>query len=160
MEDIKVVLADKYDLVVGDTFQLYYRGIIEAPNPFVYDILATCVKGKGFPRYYEFTPEEEGEYELTITVFDAKKNVLGKATTKLVAIEPKENTRPLNILCMGSSSTAGGQWPGEANRRLTGEDGEPAGLGFKNINFVGTCLNKTKKNLKNTQPFFTNKQGY
>ena len=24
-EKISVVLADKYDLVVGDTFQLYYR---------------------------------------------------------------------------------------------------------------------------------------
>ncbi len=139
MEEIKVVLADKYDLVVGDTFQLYYRGIIEAPNPFVYDILAVCQKGKGFPRYYEFTPETEGEYSLTISVFDAKKNLLGKAQTQLVVTMPQENTRALNILCMGSSTTAGGEWANEANRRLTATDGEPKGLGFKNINFVGTC---------------------
>ncbi len=139
MEEIKVVLPDKYDLVVGDTFQLFYRGIIEAPNPFVYDILATCQKGKGFPRYYEFTPEEEGEYELTISVFDAKKNLLGSQKTRLVVNEPKANTKPLNILCMGSSTTAGGQWANEANRRLTAADGEPKGLGFKNINFIGTC---------------------
>ena len=40
---------------------------------------------------------------------------------------------------MGSSTTAGGQWANEANRRLTAADGEPKGLGFKNINFIGTC---------------------
>lgn len=139
MDEIKVVLADKYDLVVGDTFQLFYRGIIEAPNPFVYDILAVCQKGKGFPRYYEFTPEEEGEYTLTISVFDAKKTLLGEAKTQLVVNAPRANTRPLNILCMGSSTTAGGQWANEANRRLTATDGDPKGLGFKNINFIGTC---------------------
>ena len=139
MDEIKVVLADKYDLVVGDTFQLYYRGIIEAPNPFVYDILAVCQKGKGFPKYYEFIPEEEGEYELTISVFDAKKNLLGSKKTRLVVNAPRANIRPLNILCMGSSTTAGGQWANEANRRLTAKNGEPAGLGFENINFIGTC---------------------
>ena len=144
MEDIKIVLADKYDLVVGDTFQLYYRGIIEAPNPFVYDILAICEMGKCFPRYFEFTPEQAGEYTLTIKVFDAKKNVLGEAKTKLAIIKPKENTKPLNILCVGSSTTAGGQWPSEANRRLSGIGGEPEGLGFKNINFVGSCVRECK----------------
>ena len=42
MDAIRVVLPKKNDLVVGDTFQLFYRGVVEAPNPFCYDILAVC----------------------------------------------------------------------------------------------------------------------
>ena len=52
-EKIRVILAKKYDLVVGDTFQLFYRGIVEAPNPYVYSIVVVCEKGKSFPRYFE-----------------------------------------------------------------------------------------------------------
>ena len=136
-EKISVVLADKYDLVVGDTFQLYYRSIIEAPNPYIYDILAVCPKGKSFPRYYEFTPEEEGEYTLTVTVFDAKKNVLGKGETIISVKEAKEPETTVNFLCFGDSSIVNGIWPGEARRRLCDNGGEPGGYGFNNINFIG-----------------------
>lgn len=138
---IDVVLADKYDLVVGDTFQLYYRGIIEAPNPYVYDILVVCQKGKGFPRYYEFIPEEEGEYTLTISVFDAKKNLLGKGETILSVKEAKEPENEVNFLCFGDSGIVNGIWPGEARRRLCDKGGEPEGFGFKNINFIGGVNN-------------------
>ena len=62
MEKINVVLPEKFDLVVGDTFQLFFRGIIEAVNPYVYDILAVCEKGHNYPRYFEFTPEKEGTH--------------------------------------------------------------------------------------------------
>ena len=30
---VKVVLPESYDLVVGDTFHLFYRGIIEEESP-------------------------------------------------------------------------------------------------------------------------------
>jgi len=84
MATIRVVLPKKYDLVVGDTFQLFYRGVVEAPDPFVYDILAVCVKGKNFPRYFEFLPEEPGQYELTISVFGSVRTLLGQGKTMLV----------------------------------------------------------------------------
>ena len=138
-QEIKIVLPLRYNLVVGDTFQLFYRGIIEAPDPFVYDILLVCEKGKAFPRYFEFTPEEEGEHILTVSVFDAKKKLLGTNKTILSVKAPKKNTHPLNVLCMGDSLTAGGQWPAEAKRRLTSKGGVPFGVGFDNVNFVGTC---------------------
>ena len=54
---VRMVLAAQYDLVVGDTFQLYYRGVIEAPNPYCYSIVATCEKGSNYPRYFEYTFE-------------------------------------------------------------------------------------------------------
>lgn len=139
MNGIRVVLPQKYDLVVGDTFQLFYRGVVEAPDPFCYDILAVCEKGKNFTRYFEFCPEEAGEYELTIYVYSADKSLLGKGKTMLKVVKPEEPLKQLNILCMGDSLTVGGQWPQEAYRRLTANDGEPKGLGFKNISFVGSC---------------------
>ncbi|MBR6729493.1 MAG: hypothetical protein IKL80_04955 [Clostridia bacterium] len=139
MSEIKVVLPQKYDLVTGDTFQLFYQGIIDAPNPFCYDILAVCEKGKNFPRYFEFTPEEAGEYELTISVFGPAKVLLGEATTHLCVKQPRQPKKPLNILCIGDSITAGGEWVTEASRRLTGTGGTPDGLALAGISFIGTC---------------------
>ena len=55
MEKVNVYLPKKFDLVVGDTFQMFYRGIIDSPNPYIYDILAVCEKGRNCPRYFEFT---------------------------------------------------------------------------------------------------------
>ncbi|MFA7636762.1 MAG: hypothetical protein WCX81_03260, partial [Monoglobales bacterium] len=114
MEKVNVVLPDKFSLVVGDTFQLFYRGIINAPNPYVYDILATCEKGKNCPRYFEFTPEEEGQYELTISVYGPDKVLLGQASTMLDVAMPKQPSKPVNVLCVGDSLTASGHWPEEA----------------------------------------------
>ena len=138
-DSIRVILPDKYDLVVGDTFQLFYRGVVEAPDPFCYDILAVCEKGKNFPRYFEFTPETPGKYKLTIFVYDVSKNLLGSSETILDVCLPKKPDKDVNILCVGDSLTAGGEWVTEVYRRLVSEDGNPAGLGFKGVNFIGSC---------------------
>ncbi len=60
---IRVILPKYFNLVVGDAFQLFYRSVVEAPNPYAYDILAVCEKGRNCPRYFEFMPDEEGECE-------------------------------------------------------------------------------------------------
>ena len=139
-EQIRVNIPKKYDLVVGDTFQLYYRGIIEAPNPYVYSIVSICDKGRNFPRYFEYAPTEPGQHKLTIKVYDAQRNLLGEGETMLNVVVPKEPKKTTNILCIGASTTAGGQWVGEVYRRITADDGEPGGLGYKNaVKFVGTC---------------------
>ena len=136
---IRIVLPKKYDLVVGDTFQLYYRGVIEAPNPYVYSIVSICEKGRNFPRYFEYTPTEPGEHKLTIKVYDAQRNLLGEGVTTLKVVVPKEPKNCTNILVIGDSLTGGGHWINEARRRITEEEGAPAGLGFKNaIKFVGS----------------------
>lgn len=139
MDQIRVCLPEKMNLVVGDTFQLFYRGIIEAPDPFCYDILAVCEKGRNFPRYFEFLPDAPGQHKLTISVYDGSKNLLGRGETILDVAEPASPSRPVNILCVGDSLTAGGQWAGEAYRRLTSTDGEPRGDGLSGIRFIGTC---------------------
>lgn len=137
---VRVVLPESYDLVVGDTFQLFYRGVIEAANPYHYDILAVCQKGRNYPRYFEFTPEEEGEYLLTISVFANDKTLLASGKTLLCVCQPKcAPKKEVNILCVGDSLTASGTWVQEAYRRLTAKDGEPQGLGLSGFRFIGTC---------------------
>ena len=138
-EKIRVVLAHQYDLVIGDTFQLFYRSIIEAPNPYVYSIVAVCEKGKNFPRYFEYTPQEEGKHELTISVYDANRNLLGSASTILNVVMAKKPINQINVLCVGDSLTHGGEWIEEVRRRIVENDGTPCGHGFNGVNFVGNC---------------------
>ncbi len=139
MEKINVVLPEKFDLVVGDTFQLFYTGVVQAPNPYVYNIVSICEEGRNCPRYFEITPKKEGQLRLKILVYGANREVLGSGETILNIALPVQPKKPVNVLCVGDSLTAGGQWPAEAMRRLVAEDGEPKGDGLKNINFIGTC---------------------
>lgn len=140
-------LPEKYNLVVGDAFELFYKGIMLCKNPYDYNIRVTCPIGKPWGRKFEVTPTTEGEYTLKITVSDDAGNVLDEKTTKLVVAEKNiDNTRQLNVLCVGDSLTSPGQWVGEFYRRLTSTnavalDGStaPTGDGLANINFVGTC---------------------
>ena len=134
-------LAKNYDLVVGDTFELFYRGIICSMNPYKYYIHVESPVGRPFPRYFTFTPNETqvGDYPLTVTLYDDYHNKIEEASTMLHVIKPVRPSRKLNILCFGDSLTFNGVWPYEGYRRITKEDGEPIGLGFKDsLNLVGT----------------------
>lgn len=138
-ERLRVVLPPKFDLVVGDTFQMFYRGIIEAPNPYNYDIDIICEKGRAFPRYFEYTPQQEGKHKLYFKVYSADKRLLGSGETTLNVCMPKEPKEKVNVLCMGDSILANGEIVFEFKRRLTELGGEIEGLGFSNINFIGSC---------------------
>lgn len=135
-----ISLAKKYDLVVGDRFELFYRGIIKSLNPYKYYIYVHCVKGNAYPRYYTFTPKDSdvGDYELEITIYDDFHEAIDSSTTTLHIVKPERPNRELNILCFGDSLTCNGVWPYEAYRRFSKEGGEPLGLGFNDsLNFVG-----------------------
>ncbi len=136
---VRVFLAKKYDLVVGDTFQLFYKSVIEAPNPYCYSIVVTCEKGKAFPRYYEYTPQEEGSHKLTVSVYNAERKLLGCAETTLNVVTAKAPNKPISVLCMGDSLTQGGAWVAEVNRRISQTGGTPEGNGFNGVKFVGSC---------------------
>lgn len=134
---VNVHLPKSYDLVVGDTFQLFYRGIIQAPNPYNYSIVATCEKGKNFPRYFEYTPLEPGKHSLNISLYNEQLELVGSGDTVLNVVKPCPAKKELNVLCIGDSLTAGGQWVNEVYRRITANDGTPKGLGMSGLNFVG-----------------------
>ncbi len=141
MENKLIYLAKHYDLVIGDRFELFYRGIIKSMNPYKYYIHITCPKGNPYPRYYTYTPKEseEGEYILNVALYDDYHNLIEEASTTLHVIKPVPPKERLNILCFGDSLTFNGVWPYEGFRRFTKDDGEPVGLGFKDtLNFIGT----------------------
>ena len=69
-------LPHAYDLVVGETFELFYRGILNCVEPSVYDLefdwLTGPQSGASYRRKFVFTPTEEdvGSRELRITLRD------------------------------------------------------------------------------------------
>ena len=134
-------LAENYDLVIGDTFELFYRGVVRSMNPYKYYIYVTSPKGRPYPRYYTYTPGvgDEGDYPLTITLYDDFGNAIDTATTNLHVVKPVRPKKKMNILCVGDSITFNGVWPYEGFRRFTKNDGNPVGLGFSDtLNFIGT----------------------
>lgn len=137
-----IYLAKRYDLVIGDQFELFYRGVISSMNPYKYYIYVYCEKGNSYPRVFRYTPKdgEEGDYELTLTLYNDYHEEIETAKTILHVVKPCAPERKLNVLCFGDSLTFNGVWPYEGYRRFTHEDGEPKGLGFKDsLNFIGKC---------------------
>jgi len=98
-------LAKKYYLVVGDRFELFYRGIIKATNPYQYFIKITCDKGKPFPRYFMFLPEEKdvGEFELQLDLINDEGEMIASKKTTLVVNKPQPPQKKVTILCIGDS---------------------------------------------------------
>ena len=138
---IKISLPDRIYAVVGDTLQVFYRGIIQVVNPYNYNILVSCSKGNQYPRYFEYTPtlSDVGTVTFTITVKDNNRNVIATKQCQLVTVDVvKSPASTLKVLCFGDSLTAGGAWPHEADRRLTMSGGTPAGKELANIDFCGS----------------------
>lgn len=122
-----IFLANEYDLVVDDTFELFYRGVICLNNPYEYYILIRCEKGHPYPRYYTFTPKSQdvGDYPLTITLLDNNHQIIDEETTILHVQQPHQPKERLNVLCIGDSLTFNGVWPSEGYRRFAKTGGYP-----------------------------------
>lgn len=137
---IEIVLPDIIYAIAGDTIQLFYRGMIKAVNPYIYNIVVSCSKGKQYPRYFEYLPatDDTGTSSFKIEIKSDDGTVLGSKSctivTKNIVRSPSEKK---HILCVGDSLTAGGIWCREASRRLTGTGGNPEGSGLANISFLG-----------------------
>lgn len=145
-DPVNISLPDTINAIVGDTLQLFFRGMIQAVDPYKYDILVTCSKGNKYPRYFQYTPTvaDVGTTTFTVTVKDDARNVLASKTCQLVTRNVVQSPAAnLNVACFGDSLTAAGTWCAEANRRLTGTGGTPAGKALTNIAFVGSKQNGT-----------------
>jgi len=143
-------LAKKYYLVVGDRFELFYRGIVKAINPYRYFIKVSCDKGKPFPRYFMFLPEEKdvGEYEMKIDLVNDDGEIVESSKTILVVNKPQEPQKKVNILCIGDSLTAAGYWIKEGYRRYCHQGGLPVGLGYsEKINLMGLCKSQVGEDI-------------
>lgn len=116
-----ISLSEKYYLVVGDKFELFYRGVIKSFNPYMYYVKATCDKGYTYNRYYTYTPKEDevGEYDLKIALYNEEGKVIEEKSTKLIVSKVLEVPRKVNILCFGDSLTVNGVWPNTGNTRYS-----------------------------------------
>ena len=140
-DNVSVNLPEFYDLVIGDSFELFWRGVIKTINPFNYNIYCDCSVGHCYSKKFEFTPTSTGNYPLTVTVKDSSGKILdSKSTTLRVNAKATSPSSEKNVLCVGDSLLNNGQWAIESHRRLTDNGGNPNGLGLTNINFVGTCV--------------------
>lgn len=147
----EVRLAKQYDLVVGDTFQLYYSGVIKAFTPEKEGIAVRCSKGKEYPRYWEYTPTEgeEGTYTLQMYTRQLDGTIISQGSTKIVVHSKLTNdTTPSNLTCLvfGDSLTSSGSWAAEGLRRIYGatdsDASGPISLGVTNtVTTYGTKTN-------------------
>ena len=132
--EINVNLADEYTLVVGDNFQLFYRSVVQAPDPYGYYIKLEGKKGHMYNRYYEFKPEasEVGVYTLKLSVCDANGIEYGSDETKLNVVPATvTNGTTKNILCFGDSLTANGVWVAQGISRYVK-------AGYTNVKTLGS----------------------
>lgn len=139
-------LPEQYALVVGDTFELFYKGVINAVNPDLFDVRVICAKGNAYTKRYVWTPTaaDVGSHALTVELYGINHNLLAAKTIQLVVKNKATSpAAPVNVLCVGDSLTTGGSWVAEFQRRLIATGGAPAGDGLANINFIGTRDNGT-----------------
>lgn len=161
-------LPEQYDLVVGDPFELFYKGISLCldSDVFAYELRFSDGKNRGhnYTKKYVWTPEEKdiGVHTLTISVRDNLGNILDTGTVKLnVVNKPQSPEKPLTFLFIGASNNRDGKWSGEVIRRLTASTSTTVsnsayGLkcdGLTNIKTIGT----QKKSLGHTDFYY---EGY
>lgn len=139
---VKLNLADSYELVVGDTFELFWKGVLLANNPYNYNIKVSCVIGNTYQRKYVVTPtvSDIGTHEMSIQVWNDEQELLDERHIRLIVKDKVVSpASPINVLCVGDSTLLNGLWAFESCRRLIGRGGSPSGDGLGNIHFIGTC---------------------
>lgn len=141
---VALSLPSTINAVVGDTLEIFYKGILQTMNPLDYNIIVSASKGNAYKNRWIYTPQSgDGNFNLTISVTDAQNVKLVEKTTliKVSTIKVSPSTAK-NVLCVGDSLTQAGTWVRELDRRLTMTGGTPAGHGLTNINFIGSKLNE------------------
>ena len=138
-------LPPQYDLVVGDTFELFYHGIVNFLTIDGYDFELFYEdgenRGKGFSRKYIFTPTEQdvGTHSLHVRLWSNEGEILEEKTTNIsITMPPKSPSSERVILLIGASDAGPGVWPAEVGRRLIGIGGTPEGYGLENVSFIGS----------------------
>ena len=132
--NVKLFLAEEYYLVPGDNFQLFYRSIVQAVNPYGFYIKLTGSKGHAYNRYYEWKPEstDAGKtYSLKVEICDNLGKVLTSATTNLIVSNVTSEANPKTILCIGDSLTYNGYWVSYGAEKYKTNGGSA-------LNFIGT----------------------
>ena len=129
--------------VVGDTLQIFKDSIVDSFGS-NYICKFDCIKGRQYPRYWEYTPisADVGETTLKISLFNMGGDVIDEKVVSLITKQP--NNVKKNVLNIGDSTMAHGEIPIELSRRLKGTNGiasKPSPLSLSNISVVGRIKN-------------------
>jgi hypothetical protein len=135
----RLILPKRIDAVLGETIQLFWRGLIESVNPYQWNIKVTgTVNGDVYPRFYEYTPDTSGEKTITISLYDDDDNLITQNTTIIQVSVKKTTLTTTKVLCIGDSLTNAGIWTDEFRRMIHDTGGTPNGLGLTNFSLIGT----------------------
>lgn len=131
---------EQYDLVVGDTFELFYKGVLNTFDPDAYMVLASCSKGANLSRKYTYKPASTGNLSMAFNLYNKNNEIqeTRSVTLKVHAVPTNPGSRK-TVLCVGDSLTQNGVWVEEFARRMAGSGGTPSAYGLSNIAFIGTC---------------------
>ena len=138
----KLSLPEKVNGVVGDTLQVFRRSIVDAIDPYSFDLSVKCDNGKIYRRYYEFTPSSAGTVRLNAQLKNNVGQILDEGYMDIiVSPAPSSPLSMKRIAIFGDSLTQNGEYVKEVVRRLLSSDAEkpdfPAGKGLSNIKFIG-----------------------
>jgi hypothetical protein len=138
---LDLLLPTRFYYVKGDTLQLFHKGIVKAIGLENRYVKPTCEIGTPYRRYIQFNSSLQttiGDKTISFTIYDDNQNILGSGSSKIKVVNtPVSPASEKHILCIGASTTGGGQWVCEAQRRLLASDGTPQGNGLSNLVFVG-----------------------
>lgn len=133
-QTVTLNVPDRYNLVHGKMFELFYKGLIKGVHPLNYDIKITCDIGNVYKRKYTVTPAtaDIGEHPLTVTVRNDNGEVIASKTVTLcVNAKPSKPATEKTVLCIGDSLTAGGEWIDKCENQLIS-------AGVDNVRFIGS----------------------
>lgn len=133
-------LPKSYDAVVGEPFELFYRGMLNCHEPSAFDVELSFADGRSrgaaYRRKYLFTPTDAdiGEHPLSVCVRDNRGRVAARGHTVIrVHAKPKAPRSERVILCVGDSLTYPGIYPNELAKQLSY-------AGVDNLRFIGSCI--------------------
>lgn len=139
-------IGSKFYAVVGDTLQIFKKSIVDSLEmPYILKI--ESVKGRVYPRYWEYTPtsSDVGNSEIKFSLIDTDGSVIEEKTVSIITVIPQNTVK--NVLNIGDSTMANGEIPIELSRRIKGTNGvttTPKALALSNINVVGRIKNKDR----------------
>lgn len=138
--NVSLELPTSYELVVGDTFELFWKGVINAVDYENFFVKVICDIGKNYTRKFECTPiaGDVGTHQCKISLYNNYHSLIVEKTIDLIV--KAKATSPVSekvVLYVGDSLANSGYVPDEFNRRLVGSSGTPAGDGLSNLIFIG-----------------------
>ena len=125
---LRLRLPPDIHAVVGHEINIYFDNIMLTPNINNYVIDVTCSRGRQDADRWRYTPspEDVGQFGLSIKVMDGDLKVLGEASTTVhVAPADAGAGRQISLITIGDSLTGAGYYPGEVYTLFQAE-GNPA----------------------------------